>query len=294
MCWETRLIKSYLFVNQVFKEKLQYYCQRMSNNRSPELTDEEVVTIYLWGIMQNRIRIKDIYNYTDNHLRDWFPDLPSYQAYVTRLNRLEDVFAPLVEELQKYFPMNNLKNASRLVDSMPIILAQEKRSQRAKVAKNLANKGYCGSKDYYYHGVKLHILGLKRKGTLPLPDYVGLTPASNHDLSAFRQITPYIHDCEVYADKAYISALEKEFLEAQNTALLTPVKKAKGQENLFLFEQLLSTSVSRVRQPIESLFNWIQEKTNIQVASKVRSSKGLIVHVFGRLAAAFFLLAFNS
>jgi len=56
----------------------------------------------------------------------------------------------------------------------------------------------------------------------------------------------------------------------------------------------MSTSVSRVRQPIESLFNWIQEKTHIQVASKVRSSKGLIVHIFGRLAAALFLLAFNS
>jgi len=294
MCWEIRLIVSYLFVSQAFKEKLQYYCQRMSNNSSPELTDEEVVTIYLWGIMQNCTRIKDIYNYTNNHLRDWFPDLPSYQAYVMRLNRLEDVFVPLVEEIQKYFPKHYLKNASRLIDSMPIILAQEKRSSRAKVAKELANKGYCSSKGFYYHGVKLHILGIKRKGTLPLPDYVGLTPASNHDLSAFRQLTPYIHDCEVYADKAYIDALEKELLESQNANILTPVKKAKGQENLFLFEQLLSTSVSRVRQPIESLFNWIQQKTHIQIASKVRSSKGLIVHVFARLAAAFFLLAFNS
>jgi hypothetical protein len=49
-----------------------------------------------------------------------------------------------------------------------------------------------------------------------------------------------------------------------------------------------------VRQPIESLFNWIQEKTNIQAASKVRSYKGLTVHVFGRLAAAMFMMVFNS
>lgn len=62
---------------------------------------------------------------------------------------------------------------------------------------------------------------------------------------------------------------------------------------MYLFEQLLSTSVSRVRQPIESFFNGIQEKTGIQVASKVRSYQGLMVHVFGRLAAALFLLAFN-
>jgi len=56
----------------------------------------------------------------------------------------------------------------------------------------------------------------------------------------------------------------------------------------------IAITVSRVRQPIESLFNWIEEKTGIQVASKVRSTKGLMVHVFGRLAAALFLMAFNS
>ncbi|WP_170160876.1 hypothetical protein [Methylocaldum marinum] len=34
----------------------------------------------------------------------------------------------------------------------------------------------------------------------------------------------------------------------------------------------------------------IQAKTGIEAASKVRSSRGLLVHVFGRLAAAMFLL----
>jgi hypothetical protein len=52
--------------------------------------------------------------------------------------------------------------------------------------------------------------------------------------------------------------------------------------------------VSSVRQPIESLFNWIQEKTGIQTASKVRSYNGLMVHIFGRLAAAMFMMVFNS
>ena len=61
-----------------------------------------------------------------------------------------------------------------------------------------------------------------------------------------------------------------------------------------MFEQLLSASVSRVRQPVESFFNWIQQKTKIQTASKVRSYNGLIVHAFGRFAAAMFMLAFNS
>lgn len=293
MDWQKRLISVFLFVSESWEENQQFYVKRMSNNTSPVFEDVEVITIFLWGVMQHRTTIKDIYNYVNNHLRDWFPHLPSYEAYVMRLNRLEGVFVPMIEEIQKHFPNDFLKNI-RLIDSMPIIMAKEKRSSTAKVAPELANKGYCSSKDCYYYGVKIHLLGFSCPGTLPLPDYIGVTPASNHDLTVFQQITPYLQDSQIYADKAYLDSLEREILSQQNVQIYTPVKKKKGQDKLYLFEQLWSTSVSRVRQPIESLFNWIQEKTNIQVASKVRSSKGLMVHVFGRLAAALFLLAFNS
>ncbi len=71
--------------------------------------------------------------------------------------------------------------------------------------------------------------------------------------------------------------------------MMTPVKKPKSQVHLNAADAWLSRAVSRVRQPIESLFNWIEEKTGIEMASKVRSSQGLLVHVFGRLAAAMFV-----
>ena len=61
-------------------------------------------------------------------------------------------------------------------------------------------------------------------------------------------------------------------------------------------DEIISINVSRIRQPMESLFNWIDEKTGIQTASKVRSTQGLLVHVYGKLAAAMLLLTpiFNS
>ena len=43
-------------------------------------------------------------------------------------------------------------------------------------------------------------------------------------------------------------------------------------------------ALARVRQPLESLFNWIEQKTEF-------SSNGLLVHVFGHLAAAMWLLS---
>ena len=79
--------------------------------------------------------------------------------------------------------------------------------------------------------------------------------------------------------------------------IYTPVKLVKGEsiqirQFKHAADKLFSTAVSRLRQPIESLFNWLIEKTDIQRASKVRSAKGLTVHVFGRIAAAISLWVF--
>lgn len=81
--------------------------------------------------------------------------------------------------------------------------------------------------------------------------------------------------------------------------MLTPIKAIKNQPDCLkkwdkAYNDLFSTAVSKVRQPIESLFNWLIEKTDIQKASKVRSTQGLLVYVFGRIAAAYMFLIFNS
>jgi len=72
--------------------------QRQSNNSRPDFTDEEVLTVYLFGLFRKRRSVSGIYQYARDHFAEWFPDLPSYQAYNRRLNRMSGVFAPLVEE----------------------------------------------------------------------------------------------------------------------------------------------------------------------------------------------------
>ena len=122
--------------------------------------------------------------------------------------------------------------------------------------------------------------------------YIGLTDAAANDGKIFEQIRPYIKDEEIFGDKAYKLPDAKEFEEKQNLTVLTPVKKAKGQKRLDSADKFFSTAVSVVRQPIETLFGWIKEKTGIEAANKVRSYNGLLVHVFGRIAAAMFFWNF--
>lgn len=67
------------------------------DNSRPQFTDEECITVFMWGISQRKFKQKTIYNYTQNHLLEWLPKLPSYQAFSDRLNRLAPAFQVLAE-----------------------------------------------------------------------------------------------------------------------------------------------------------------------------------------------------
>jgi len=144
----------------------------------------------------------------------------------------------------------------------------------------------------------LHALAFSTPNKIPFPEGIVLTPASENDLNVFKQEWGNISNRTFYGDKIYIDS--KFFIDLAlnfNSFMLTPVKAVKGQSEVIkqrnkAADDLFSKAVSKVRQPIESLFNWLIVKTDIQRACKVRSTKGLLVHVFGKIAAAFIYLIF--
>lgn len=277
MDWEVELITLYLFVCKHYQSGLSNYCARMSRYADLKFSDEEAITLYLYGVIEGYRTIEAIHRYAQKHLKKWFPNLPGYKAFDHRMNQLHDVFVPFVHLLcDELLSSQHAEQLTGLMDSMPIIMAQRGRRFHAKVAPELATKnGYCATKKLHYYGVKLHAVVSRKKGSLPIPVCLGLTEAGMHDRKAFEQILPALpHNMiECYADKAYQVAADPVHKE-QHVTLLTPVKKEKKQNFLDAADQWLSTAISQVRQPIESLFNWINEKTGIQIASKVRSYQG--------------------
>ncbi len=293
MDWEAELISLYLFVCKHYQSELSNYCTRMARFVDLKFSDEEAITLYLYGVIEGHRTIEAIHRYATKHLKHWFPYLPGYKAFDHRMNQVHDVFVPFVHLLcEELSCAQQIEQLTGLTDSMPIVMAQRGRRFHAKVAPEIATKnGYCATKKVHYYGVKLHVVANRKKGSLPIPVCLGLTDAGMHDRKAFEQILPALPEnmSECYADKAY--QVEAEAIhQEQHVTLLTPVKKQKGQTFLDAADQWLSTAISQVRQPIESLFNWINEKTGIQIASKVRSYQGLMVHVFGKLAAALFIM----
>ena len=119
-CWQ-RSRKLYCAVCDN-SSTIESVMQRQSNNFRPQFSDEECITVYLWGISQRRFEQKTIYEYTRNHLLEWFPKLPSYQAFSDRLNKLVPAFQMLAEHWLYIIGVNLHEHMEYIVDSCPIIL----------------------------------------------------------------------------------------------------------------------------------------------------------------------------
>ena len=182
---EYRLIKIYTHICDMYEQSLKYHCHRYSNNSKQLFSDEEILTIYSFvGHEQKYTLIKDIHNFAKEYLRDWFPNRVSYQTFDYRLNRMAGAVTELSSQLSGIFKPSDCQEDTVIVDSMPINHMLQKKPSR-KVAWDITDKGYCSTKNLYYHGLKLHMIGYRRKGHLPRPCRIALSPASENDLKVF-------------------------------------------------------------------------------------------------------------
>lgn len=294
---EIKLIRLYYYVCQCYCTQLQWQVQRFSRNSfQGQITDQELLTIYLFAVAyEQKQQLRQIYDFALRYWSGWFPRLGSYQNFAYRLNRLSGCL-PLLTELLMEQLEGESSDELLLADSCPIVTCSARR--KPKVALQLTGKGYCAAKKLYYFGCKLHLLAGHRPHQMPLPRHLGFTPASVHDLTALRPITGLLQNTALVADKAYADRKLEVDLLAQNSCLLTPPKQVKAKpEALRQFDkaadELMGKAVSAIRQPIESLVNWLEQRVNIQNASKVRSQQGLTLHSFGKLAAALVFYIFN-
>ena len=191
---QRQLIELYLLVCRLYDTQPVLKQQRLSNFK-PEFTDQELVTIYLFGHLQGYFLMRQIYEYTQQHWRAWFPHLPSYQAFNHRLSDLAPAFELLIDALLQQANTQLSGAADRVIDSVPVILARASRATTAAVAREVADKTFCASKNLWYHGVKIHIQAARRCQLLPLPERIFLSEASCHDLAALRQMNLTLGDC---------------------------------------------------------------------------------------------------
>ena len=288
---ENTLIQIYLFVCQIYDNFSDSCFQRLSNNREPDFTDQELITIWLFAHLNDKFRKKQMHTFIKHYWSEWFPLLPSYQTFCYRLNKLEPSFQTLGGALLESLKMKTGLQTDTIIDSMPVMLAAQGHSYTAKVAREIADSGFCAAKKTRFHGVRLHFIAGRKSGSLPVPAKIWLCGASAHDSKALLEQKINLSGTSLFADLAFTGKRIRDWFAGQETRLLTAKKKPKGTL-LSEIEKYHNRLIAKFRQPIESLFNWIIEKTDIQKASKVRSTDALLIHCWGKLVVALYLLVF--
>jgi hypothetical protein len=125
-----------------------------------------------------------------------------------------------------------------------------------------------------------------------MPARLWLREGNVHDLVALREIADELPpSINLFGDKAYADTTLKAELKAREINLLTPLKKPK-KKPFTKWQRRFNKTISSFRQPIESFFKWLIDKTDIQRAGRVRSTDGLLIHCLGKITFALFLLNF--
>ncbi len=82
------------------------------------------MTIYLYGLIEQRFTLSQTYKYVGDHWLGWFPQLPFCQAANNRINAISSHFQPLIEGLMRQIKRLPALADVRLTDSLPIILSK--------------------------------------------------------------------------------------------------------------------------------------------------------------------------
>jgi hypothetical protein len=57
-----KLIALYYYICECYDTELRWHCERFSNNNSPEFTDEELLTIYIFTMTtEEKVKVKSIH-----------------------------------------------------------------------------------------------------------------------------------------------------------------------------------------------------------------------------------------
>jgi len=286
------LIWLYMTIEQFFAQtELPLYTERFSNNALPYFTDAELFTTAIFPILMGYSRKKDGYRYLRRHYLAWFPQMPTYEVWNRRINRDHEALAYLFNLILRTSQPRVMREF--VVDTFPVVVCQAQHSSHARAAKPFVSKGYCAAKKKYYVGAKVEIVVARRPGQLPMLAGYFIATAKEHDLPIAKDTLGDLSGIVLFGDKAYIDQEFQLQLFDQNTDLVVPVKQKKNSPPLGLFDQAFNTLHASLRQPVEALVAWINNRTRIEEASSVRSVNGLFSAIALKMIAALILLILN-
>jgi len=203
-----------------------------------------------------------------------FPNMPSYNTFVSWINRLNG--------LLEYILNKNLKQLTSELGIIDSTKLETTKPYRFGKIHRKATAGY--SSLGIFRGFKLHLV-IDRKGLVCAYE---ITPANIHDLTVVKKGLLDNQTGKILADSGYVSRDVYYKLMDKNIYFIAKPKANMMLDNSYGLGYLPKwetlEKVYKLRMIIERLFDYFKDKLNM-VLNKLHSTKALFTHVTSVLLA---------
>jgi hypothetical protein len=178
----------------------------------------------------------------------------SHSRFSRRVHQIPEAAWQMTFALLGHIFQQHNTSGDYAVDSMPVLVCQNVRINRCHLfpaQQHPTLRGYQASKKRYFYGFKVHLV-VTAQGE---PVEFFLSPGNMHDLEGLRHLCLDLPPgSTLYADKAYQSQAEAEFLQQNAQVRLIALRRANSKnplppELLFLCQT--------IRQSVETAFGHI-------------------------------------
>jgi len=187
------------------------------------------------------------------------------------LQTIEHIRNSLSMKLSKYADLF-------IVDSKPLSICENVRANRSAICSTEHIKpafGYCSTKKAHYFGYKLHTV-CDSNGVIHSFD---LTPANIHDIHYLKDVKYNLQNCELLADKGYLSAQYQQDLFTQSQIKLS-VPMRTNQHAFVSYEKVKS----KIRKRIETVFSQLDGQFDMK-QNLAKTFQGLAVRTLSKITS---------
>ncbi len=265
----------YVTVDDLLIQHPEWAPQRPAVGIAPKLSDAELVTLAVIGVLLRFDTEARFLRYAHAHLGPWFPYLPARAAYNKRLRRSAGLLQHVIRWLARDSP--SWWDDLWLVDSTPVECGRSRQTAQRSDLGGWAEYGYCASHSRYFWGLRLHLVATP--SGLPITFALAGAKADERDIClhmlAHAQIAR--QGQTLMADKGYKSGPFEEDLKTAGISLIRPATKTETPR---AGKQLLKA----FRQTIESVYDTLKDQLGLQRHGG-RTRTGVAVRVLQHILA---------
>ncbi len=215
----------YVTVDDLLIQHPEWAPQRPAVGIAPKLSDAELVTLAVIGVLLRFDTEARFLRYAHAHLGPWFPYLPARAAYNKRLRRSAGLLQHVIRWLARDSP--SWWDDLWLVDSTPVECGRSRQTAQRSDLGGWAEYGYCASHSRYFWGLRLHLVATP--SGLPITFALAGAKADERDICSAMLAHAQIarQGQTLMADKGYKSGPFEEGLKTAGISLIRPATKQK-------------------------------------------------------------------